>query len=178
MTFAILLKSRQFRLTLMRDITMTTVSDKQAEKDAKAEALKARSAAMEAKEKELNVGKTGKGTRTFVAMTRGRSNLEIQYEGFDESQPETLPKSLSEFMDLTKVSDESVIVGYLIDGFNSAAYSNASDPISEYVESFWDDDVKTRFKATIRNYSRDAVVSIEDAVALIKPAYLKGNPAK
>ena len=50
---------------------MTTVAE-DAEK-AKADALKARNADMEKREKELNVGKTGKGTRTFLGMTRGRN---------------------------------------------------------------------------------------------------------
>ena len=139
--------------------------------------------AAKAKAAAINATRSGKGTRVKAGQTRGRSSLVISYEFFDEKQPDTLPKTLSEFMELYKAVtgkevSESEICSYLIDGFNIASYAAASDPIVAYVEAYWDDDVKTRFKATIRNYSRDAGVSIEDAVALIKPAYLKGNPAK
>src|SRR5712671_6854129 len=92
------------------------------EKEARKEALKARSEAMAAKEKTLNQGRTGKGTRAAVGMTRGKNPQEVTYEAFDEAQPDTLPKTLSEFMDVAKVTDENVIVAYLIDGFNSASY--------------------------------------------------------
>ena len=42
---------------------------------AKAAAISARNADMEKREKELNAGKTGKGTRTFRGMTLGRNPL-------------------------------------------------------------------------------------------------------
>lgn len=133
------------------------------------EALKARNADMEKREKELNAGKTGKGTRSFLGMTRGRNPQEIQYEAFDESQPDTLPKTLSEFMEVAKVQDEAVIVSYLIDGYNSAAYTTASDPVAEFVDASWPEDVQKQFRLVVRNYSNATGVSIEDAVALIKP---------
>ena len=69
-----------------------TANEKQAEKEAKA----ARTKEMAEREKALNAGKSGKGTRTMLGMTRGRNPQEIQYEAFDESQPETLPKTLSQ----------------------------------------------------------------------------------
>jgi len=147
---------------------MTTASET-ADKAAEKEALKARAAEMAAEEKTLNAGRTGKGTRVFLGMTRGRNPQKIQYEGFDDSQPETLPSSLSEFMDLTKTQDEKVIVGYLIDGFNSAAYTAASDPVAEFVEPTWSEEVQKQFRLVVRNYSQATGVSIEDAVALIKP---------
>lgn len=145
---------------------MTEAND---EKQAAKDALKARATEMEAEEKTLNAGKTGKGVRTFLGMTRGRNPQKIQYEAFDETQPETLPKSLSEFMDIAKVSDEAVIVGYLLDGFNSAAYTAASDPVAEFVDASWSEDVQKQFRLVVRNYSNATGVSIEDAVALIKP---------
>jgi hypothetical protein len=138
-------------------------------KDAKAEALKARNADMEKREKELNAGKTGKGLRSFLGMTRGRNPLEIQFENWDESQPDTLPLTLSEFMDLRKVTDEKDIVRRLILGDNEILYTEASDPVAEYVESTWSDDVKKQFRLVVRNYATATGVSIEDAVALIKP---------
>lgn len=147
------------------------------EKEAAKEALKARAAEMEAEEKKLNEGRTGKGTRAFLGMTRGRNPQKIQYEAFDESQPDTLPKTLSEFMEIAKVSDEPTIVGYLLDGFNSAAYTAASDPVAEFVEPTWSEDVQKQFRLVVRNYSNATGVSIEDAVALIKPGIVKSQAA-
>jgi hypothetical protein len=147
----------------------TQIDEKAAEKEAAKAAREARSEANAAEEKSLNAGRTGKGTRISVGMSRGKNPQKVVYESFDESQPDTLPKTLSEFMDLSKTQDEAVIVSYLIDGFNSAMYSNASDPVAEYVDASWPADLQTRFKTIIRNYSRDAGVSIEDAVSLIKP---------
>ena len=145
----------------------TAVDDKEAEKAR----LKARSEAMEAEEKSLNEGRTGKGTRAMVGMTRGKNPQKVTYEAFDESQPDTCPKSLSEFMDIAKVSDETTIVSYLIDGFNSAQYTAASDPIAEFVNPVWDDKVKSGFRLVVRNFASNNGISIDDAVALIKPAY-------
>lgn len=146
-----------------------TTANEQSEKQTAKEALKARSKEMDAREAKLNEGKTGKGTRVFLGMTRGRNPQEIQYEAFDDSKPDTLPTSLSEFMDLTKVQDEKVIVSYLLDGFNSAAYTAASDPVAEFVDASWTDEVQKQFRLVVRNYSNATGVSIEDAVALIKP---------
>lgn len=134
--------------------------------------------AAEAKAKVVNDSRSGKGTRVSVAMTRGRNPQIISFEEFDESKPETLPTSLSDFMDLTKTQDEKVIVSYLIDGFNSSSYTTASDPIAEFVEPTWDDEVKKNFRVVIRNYSAGAGVSIEDAVALIKPGIVASQTKK
>src|SRR5882672_11840176 len=96
----------------------TAVDTKAAEKEAKAEALKARTAEIEREEKDLNKDRTGKGTRAMISMSRGRNPVKVTYEAFDESLKETLPATLSEFMEITKVQDEPTIMGYLIDGFN------------------------------------------------------------
>jgi len=150
-------------------ITKVTTANEQAEKAAEKEALKQRAADMAAEEKKLNEGRTGKGTRVFLGMTRGRNPQKIQYEAFDDSKPETLPITLSEFMDLKKVQDEATILSYTIDGFNSAAYTAASDPVAEFVDPSWSDEVQKQFRLVVRNYSNATGVSIEDAVALIKP---------
>ena len=142
----------------------------------KAEALKARSADMEKREKELNKDKTGVGTRTFIAMTRGKNPTEIQYDAFDESKPETLPKDIEGFLSLTGLKvdkDEAQIVSYLIGGFNDSAYTSASDPLKEYVNLAWPDDAQTQFRIVVRNYARGANTTLEDAVALIKPGFDK-----
>lgn len=146
------------------------------EKEQKAEAVKARTAEMDKREKELNTGKTGIGTRFFLAMTRGKNPQEIKYEAFDNSQAETLPKSISEFLTtvaLDPTKDEAAIVNLLIEGFNEVAYSSASDPLAEFVEDSWPSEAKTQFRLVVRNYSRGAMVSLEDAVALIKPGFSK-----
>lgn len=146
---------------------MTTAAEQT--KDAKAEALKARNEEMAKREKVLNEDKTGKGLREFLGMTRGRNPLEIQYQNWDESQPDTLPLTLGEFMELRKVTDEKDIVRRLILGDNEILYSEASDPVAEFVEASWSDDVKKQFRLVVRNYATATGVSIEDAVALIKP---------
>ena len=158
---------------------MTVAADqKMSEKEQKAADLKARSAEIEAEEKKLNEGRTGKGTRVFIGMTRGRNPQKIQYEAFDESLPDTCPKTLSEFMEISKVSDEPTIVSFLIDGFNSAAYVSASDPVAEFVEATWPEDVQKQFRLVVRNYSNATGVSIEDAVALIKPGIVTSQTKK
>lgn len=150
----------------------------------KAKANKARSEAMASKEKELNAGKTGKGTRTAVSMTRGKGSQEVQYEAFDTNQSDTLPVNLEEFMTLTGIEGtegEKKLIAWAIDGFNSDAYSIASDPIAEFVEPNWTPELAGRFKLAVRNYAAATNVSVEDAVAVIKPgivAYLSQQTAK
>src|SRR5437762_3210306 len=127
------------------------------------------------KAKTANATRTGKGTRVRVGQTRGRNPQVISWEAFDESQPDTLPKTLSEFMEITKVSDETAIVQYLIDGYNDAAYTAASDPVAEFVDATWAEDVQKQFRVVVRNYANATGVSIEDAAALIKPGIVKSQ---
>lgn len=119
-----------------------------------------------------------KGTLLRMGQTRGKNPQIVTWEAFDESHPETMPGSLSEFMDLTKIQDEKLIVSYLVDGFNSAQYTAASDPIAEYVDASWPEEMQKGFRLAVRNYSVNAMVSIEDAVALIKPGIEKAVAAK
>lgn len=154
---------------------MTTKAETQmTEKEQEKAALKARATEIAAKETELNASRTGKGTRATIGLTRGRNPQMVQYESFWESLPDTLPTTLSEFMELSKVQDEKAIVSYLIDGFNSASYTNASDPVAEFVDATWTDEVQKQFKFVIKNYAAATQVSIEDAVALIKPGFSAG----
>jgi hypothetical protein len=149
---------------------MTTVALSKADEKAEAKAAReARQAEIDAKELVLNKDRSGKGTRVAIGLTRGRNPQMVQYEAFDETQPDTLPKTISEFMDLTHVSDEPTIMGYLIDGFNSANQTAASDPSAEFVDATWPEDVQKQFKIVVKNYANATGVSIEDAVALIKP---------
>ena len=110
-----------------------------------------------------------KGTRLKVGSTRGKNPQAISFEAFDESLPATLPESLEEFMSLAKISDEKAIVALLVDGFNSFNYTAASDPIAEYVDATWSDEVQKQFRLVVRNYANATGISIDDAVALIKP---------
>ena len=155
---------------------MTTAAEQT--KESKDAALKVRNAEMAAREKTLNEGKTGKGLRVFLGMTRGRNPQEIQYENWDEALPDTLPLTLSEFMDLRKVTDEKDIVRRLILGDNEILYSEASDPVAEFVEPTWSEDVQKQFRLVVRNYSNATGVSIEDAVALIKPGIVASQTKK
>ena len=122
---------------------------------------------------EDNATRSGVGVRVRVGQTRGKNPMVISWEAFDESQPATLPTSIQQFMELTKVKDEPTLVSYLIAGFNDAAYTAASDPLAEYVDLSWPQDAQTQFRLVVRNYSRGTGTSLEDAVALIKPGFAK-----
>jgi len=125
---------------------------------------------------------TNKGTRLKVGQTRGKGSQVITFESFDESKPETLPSSIAEFMQLAKIESnaegEKQIVSYLIDGFNSQSYANASDPIAEYVDSDWTPDEAKGFKLVVKNFAANTGMSVEDAVGIIKPQFSKGIAAK
>lgn len=120
-----------------------------------------------------NDTRSGVGTRLMVGQTRGKGTMVIKYERFDEDAPEQLPTSIQQFMDITKVKDEPSLVERLIKGHNEILYTAASDPLAEFVEAGWPDDAKTQFRLVVRNYSRGASVSLDDAVALIKPGFIK-----
>ena len=128
--------------------------------------------AAQAKADEQNKSRSGVGTRQRVGQTRGKNPMVITWEAFDESKPETLPKSVQEFVNITK-SEEKDLVAYLIAGLNDSNYTAASDPLAEYVNLTWPADAQTQFRLVVRNYSRGANVSLEDAVALIKPGFEK-----
>jgi len=128
---------------------------------------------VQAEADKTNKERTGVGTRVRVGQTRGKNPMVISWEAFDESQPETLPKSIKDFMEITKVQDEPTLVSYLIGGLNDANYTAASDPLAEYVNLAWPQEAQTQFRLVVRNYSRGASVSLEDAVALIKPGFEK-----
>lgn len=140
-----------------------------------------RAALVEAKEKEvadINAKREGKGTRLRAGQTRGKNPQVIVWESFDQSKPDTLPGTLQEFMEITKVQDEKEIVSFLIDGYNDSQYSAASDPIAEYVNPAWPDEIQKQFRIVVRNYSNATGVSLEDAVAIIKPGIEKAVSAK
>jgi hypothetical protein len=121
----------------------------------------------------MNASRSGIGTRVFVGSTRGKGSLVITWEQFDDSKPDTLPTTIEKFMEVTSVKDEPSLVNFLIAGYNESNYIAASDPLAEYVESTWPPDAQTQFRLVVRNYSRGAGVSLDDAVALIKPGFSK-----
>lgn len=126
----------------------------------------------------INAKREGKGTRVRVGQTRGKNPQIIVWEAFDESLPKTLPESVPEFLEMTKTEDEKLYLSYLIGGYNDAQYTAASDPIAEYVNPAWDDKAQAGFRVTVRQYAQNAGVSIEDAVALIKPGIEKSQVAR
>ena len=121
----------------------------------------------------VNTSRTGVGTRQRVGQTRGKNPMVITWDAFDESKPDTLPTSIQQFMDVTNVKDEPSLVSFLIGGLNDANYTAASDPLAEYVDLTWPQDAQTQFRLVVRNYSRGAGCSLEDAVTLIKPGFVK-----
>lgn len=140
------------------------------------EAKSAKEIELEAKQKEAdtaNASRSGIGTRVRVGQTRGKNPLVISWEAFDESKPETLPTTIQQFMEVTKVADEPSLVSFLVGGLNDANYTAASDPLAEFVDLAWPQEAQTQFRLVVRNYSRGAQVSLEDAVMLIKPGFEK-----
>lgn len=149
---------------------MTTSAQTAAdEKEAEKQRIADRKAEIEQKEKAANADKTGKGLRVFFGFTRGKGSQMIEYENWDETQPDTLPSTLSEFMDLRKMTDEKDILRRILLGDNDVLYEEASDPVAEFVEASWSPDVQRQFKLVVKNYAAATGVSIDDAVKLIKP---------
>ncbi len=132
----------------------------------------------QAKVDKLNEGRTGVGTRAAYGYTRGKGSMPFTYERFDESQPDTLPKSSQDFVSTTRVADDASLVKLLIAGYNEKLYTEASDPIAEHVNPAWDDETKTRFRLVVRNYMVGVGSSLDEAVALIKPGFEKAIAAK
>lgn len=124
-----------------------------------------------------NETRTGKGLRVKTGFTRGKGSMPIRWEAFDESQADTLPKNVQEFLDITK-ANESELLDYLIVGFNDAQYTAASDPIAEHVNLAWDKDTQSQFRLVVRNLSKAMNQSIEDTVAMVKPGVEKAFAAK
>jgi hypothetical protein len=129
----------------------------------------------DAKNKEL--GKS-KGKRHRVGQTRGKNPKVITWLAWDTEQPETLPATQEDFMILSGIESEPLIVSYLIDGENAAAYSAASDVLAEYCEPNWSDATSKTFKSIINGYVQQTGVSVEDAVALMKPGIMKAMEAR
>jgi len=109
--------------------------------------------------------------------TRGKNPRKIEYMAFDQSVPASLPKSLAEFVSITK-ADEGQLLEFAIDGFNSAAYSAASDEIGEFIPDEWDKETAAQFRLAVRNTSKLTGLDIEQTVNMLKPAIEKGLAAK
>ena len=117
----------------------------------------------------INSTRTGKGTRLRVTNTRGKGSITIIYEAFDESKPDTLPETPDEFVELTSISDESHLANLLVRGFNDWSYEQSSDPIAQYLNPAWPEELSSKFRAAVRAYSQATNTSIEDTVAMMKP---------
>jgi hypothetical protein len=115
---------------------------------------------------------------TKQGKTRGKNPRSIEYEAFDLEQPDTLPKTIKEFMEVTKVEKEPELVELLVNGFNDAQYSAASDEIGEFINDAWDKEYQSQFRLTVRNFSKISGKSIEEVVTMLKPAIDAGWTAK
>lgn len=127
---------------------------------------------------EQNKTRTGKGTRVRVGQTRGKNPQVVSWEAFDLTLVDTLPTKIDEFHKLVGEPSESVMVSYLLDGYNDSMYSAASDPIAEFVEPSWPEDIQKNFRLVVRNQSAMLGISIEDVVNMIKPQVEKAVAAK
>ena len=136
-------------------------------------ALQVEREAFEAEAAEYNKAQTGKGLRMLVGATRGRNTMNIKYQAFDESVPESLPKTLQEFVEITGIKDNAELASLLITGFNDKAYTEASDPIAEFVNKSWDDETRSKFKAAVRLLVSLQGLSIQEAVDMVRPGIEK-----
>lgn len=118
-----------------------------------------------------NATRTGIGPRQKVGATRGKNPQVITFESFDDSLPDSLPKTVESFMEVTKATTQEALVDYLIRGYNAASYESASDPLAEYVVASWDAQVQLTFRTAVRNYSKGLGIALEDAVAIIRPGF-------
>lgn len=116
-----------------------------------------------------NAKRSGKGLRQLVGATRGRSTMNIKYEAFDESVPESLPSTVEEFVGITGIKSNKELAELLIVGYNDKAYTEASDPIAEHVNKAWPADLVTQFRTVVRNMAKMLDISIEEAVNQVKP---------
>lgn len=128
--------------------------------------LQAERETMEAAAKTENESRNGVGLRVMVGATRGKNTQNIKYEAFDESKPDTLPGSIAEFASVTNITEESKLVEFLITGFNDFQYKQASDPIAEFVNAAWPDDVKLAFRTSVRNYAKAMEEPIDEVAKL------------
>lgn len=135
--------------------------------------VSARQEALDAEQKKADATNKERGEvvglRVRVGQTRGKNPSVITWEAFDTTAPKTLPKSVKEFVALTETKDDDTLLSYCIDGYNAQAYGEASDEIGEFINDAWDKNTQSQFRLAVRNYSKLASVSIEDAVTLIKP---------
>lgn len=131
------------------------------------EDMEVKRAEMEKNAAEINASRSGKGLRVFVGATRGRSTTLISYEGFDTSKPDTLPETLEELATIANITDEKTLVAFAIEGYNDAAYRNASDPLADYINQNWPDETKAKFKVTVRSYAVAMEMSLDDAAVEI-----------
>lgn len=121
---------------------------------------------------EQNAKREGVGPRLKVGATRGKNPTVITFENFDESKPDTLPKTVPEFMEIV-TSEQATVLDYLIRGYNQAMYEAASDPLAEYVSNVWSPEVQLTFRTAVRNYSKGLGIELEDAVNIIRPGFAK-----
>lgn len=120
--------------------------------------------------KEYNSKLSGIGLRQLVGATRGRSTVNIKYMAFDETSPDTLPKTVEKFVEITGIKSNAELAELLVTGFNDKAYTEASDPIAEHVNKAWKDDVKVKFRAVIRGLVATLPdMTIAKAVEMVRP---------
>ena len=117
-----------------------------------------------------NAKRSGKGTRLVLANTRGKGSIQIKYEAFDSDSAGSLPTTVSEFMSLSGVSDEDTLVSYLVTGFNDASYKKASDPVAEFVNPMWPEAVQDSFKQSVKSLLKNTDKTLEELVAIFRPA--------
>lgn len=119
---------------------------------------------------QINASRSGKGTRLQTGNTRGKGSVVITFEEFDMDSPETLPSTVAEFMTITGIEGkQDELLKYALEGYNSLSQTSASDPIAEFVNGKWDKETVTGFRLIVRNMVKTMGLSLEDAVAMVKP---------
>lgn len=129
------------------------------------------------KAKEVNDARSGIGTRQMVGKTRGRATAVISYENFDDSLPDTLPKTFADFNTAAqKVGlgvSEPDLVELLILGANEKLYKAASDELAQFINPVWDKAVQNQFRLVVRNYAKGTGEELDDVARTIRQAFDK-----
>lgn len=126
---------------------------------------------------EVNKTRNGIGTRQHVGKTRGRATTVITYENFDDSLPDTLPKTFETLNPALQAVGlgvtEPELVELVILGANEKLYKAASDELAQYVNPVWDKAVANQFRLVVRNYAKGTGDDIDDVAKMMRAAFDK-----
>lgn len=131
----------------------------------------------EKKATETNKTRTGIGTRIAVGKTRGKGTTVFSYEHFDDSLPDTLPKTFADANAALQAIGFGVtepdLVELLILGANEKLYKAASDELAQYINPVWEKAVQNQFRLVVRNYAKGTGEPLDEVAEMMRAAFNK-----